>query len=203
MDWKFNWIQGRDQIQLPHSGLLCALSGDNVSGSLGYRSNHLVPDQRECLIWHEMPFSGSPWNELIERVTQQARKSKYKFATVMNDKSCPEELELALMIAGFEGNPLARRLSPDAPDDLQPYLDWKGRVVRIAEGKGSESVNARLYEMIARYFPQDGHYTEKEVNAFVNTWHTFGDQSGVRRELIDRGHLLRTRDCRAYWKAPG
>jgi hypothetical protein len=31
--------------------------------------------------------------------------------------------------------------------------------------------------------------------------HLYGDQSALRRELVDRGHLERTRDCREYWSA--
>ncbi len=43
-------------------------------------------------------------------------------------------------------------------------------------------------------------YTEREVNAVLNTWHLFGDQATLRRELVEMKFLARTPDCREYWK---
>jgi hypothetical protein len=43
-------------------------------------------------------------------------------------------------------------------------------------------------------------YTEREVNALLNTWHAFGDPATLRRELVEMKLLARTADCREYWK---
>ena len=43
-------------------------------------------------------------------------------------------------------------------------------------------------------------YTEKEVNAIANAFHTFGDQATLRRELVNMKLLGRKSDCSEYWK---
>ncbi len=43
-------------------------------------------------------------------------------------------------------------------------------------------------------------YTEREVNALLNTLHAFGDPALLRRELVEMKFLARTADCREYWK---
>ncbi len=103
-------------------------------------------------------------------------------------------------MAEFTGEPLARPLVCDAPDDLQPYLDWKGRILRVAEGKGREGINARLYERVASTLPDAGKFSEREINAILGELHLYGDATALRRELVDRGYLGRTRDCHEYWK---
>lgn len=95
---------------------------------------------------------------------------------------------------------MSRALVCDAPDALQPYLDWKGRVTQVAFGKGSETINAQLYARVAAQLPDVERFSEVEINRILNELHTYGDQSGLRRELVDRGFLARTRDCREYWK---
>ncbi len=42
-------------------------------------------------------------------------------------------------------------------------------------------------------------YTEREVNALLNQWHTFGDPVTLRRELYDDRRIDRTRDGARYW----
>ena len=45
----------------------------------------------------------------------------------------------------------------------------------------------------------DREYSEPEINSLINSLHTFGDQATLRRELIDKGLLLRSADCSRYW----
>ena len=45
-------------------------------------------------------------------------------------------------------------------------------------------------------------YTEREVNAVLNTWATYGDHATLRRELINMKLLGRKPDCSEYWKEP-
>jgi hypothetical protein len=43
-------------------------------------------------------------------------------------------------------------------------------------------------------------YTEKDVNAVLKAWHTFGDHATLRRELVNMQLLARESDCSVYWK---
>lgn len=52
---------------------------------------------------------------------------------------------------------------------------------------------------LASKFEHDREYTEAEVNAILNEWHTFGDWALLRRELVDLGLLARTTGGRRYW----
>ena len=192
---RLSWVKDRPDLQLPGSGLLVESSADELRGGLGFRASDGC-----CELWGEVGSGSTDWAELVERVTAQARKGKYRSAQVSDSGSLLPALRAALVEAGFVGDPLERPLLCDAPDDLQPYLDWKGRVVRIAEGKGREAINARLYGRVADGFPSDGQFSEREVNVILRGLHLYEDPAGLRRELVDRGYLARTRDCRAYWK---
>ncbi len=191
----FLWIADRKDLGFPESGFLEESSQAGILGGLGFR-----PGTDGCELWYEGSDELVDWATLVDRVTAQARKSKYRLARSRQSEPLPSGLEKALFQAGFAGNPLSRDLFCDAPDDLQPFLDWRGRVTRIAEGKGSEALNARLYEIVASRFPAGGQFSELEVNAILKNLHLYGDHSGLRRELVDRGYLGRTRDCRSYWK---
>jgi len=190
-----NWVQGRPDLAFPKSGLLAETVDSLVCGALGFR-----PSTDGCDLWHETGSNKADWAILVERVTAQARKAKYRRAVVTTSEPMTQELECALLEAGFTGQPLSRDLVFDASGDLQPYLDWKGRVTRVAEGKGSEAINAGLFEIVAEGFPAEGRYSEVEVNAILNGLHLYKDHATLRRELVDRGHIGRTRDCREYWK---
>ncbi len=43
-------------------------------------------------------------------------------------------------------------------------------------------------------------YGEREVDAILKQWHTFGDHATLRRDLYDNGFLGRTRDGSQYWR---
>lgn len=189
-----SWAQDRSDLRFPESGLLRLTADGELRGALGYR-----PGDHGCDLWFESGSSLADWPSLVDRVTLQARKAKYRRAAMATDR-LPDDLRAALEQAGFSGDPLCRALICDAPDELQPYLDWIGRVTRIAEGKGSESINARLYDLVASAIPEHGRYSENEINALLRQLHLYDDPAGLRRELIDRGYLARTRDCRQYWK---
>src|SRR5579872_3660454 len=117
------WAADRSDLRFPASGLLIEFDGSEQVGALGYRSC-----DEGCELWHEVYGPAVDWQQLVERVTAQARKAKYRGAVVATFEPLPLELEQELTAAGFAGQPLARPLISNAPDDLQPYLDWKGRV---------------------------------------------------------------------------
>jgi len=179
------------EYRLPVGGLLIV---EGTETWLGFR-----PVEEGCELTASAGRS-APGLELAERVLAQARKSRYRRARMAN--GAPEGLAEALRGLGFEGEPLSRALVCDAPAALQPYLDWRGRVTQVAFGKGSETINVQLYARVAAQLPDVGRFTEVEINKILNELHTYGDQSGLRRELVDRGFLARTRDCREYWKSP-
>jgi len=80
---------------------------------------------------------------------------------------------------------------------IETFLDDKGRIKQLpSRGKPRSAV----LEYLATKFSSDKDYTEKEVNAIIDNWHTFGDYFLLRRELIDYQFLCRTRDGARYWK---
>ena len=57
-----------------------------------------------------------------------------------------------------------------------------------------------VLDFIASQVPPDGKLAEKEINRIIMQNILFDDFALVRRELIERGLLARTRDCREYWR---
>ena len=56
---------------------------------------------------------------------------------------------------------------------------------------------------IASQVPPEGKLAEKEINKIILQNILFDDFTLIRRELIERGYLARTRDCREYWRTGG
>ena len=56
---------------------------------------------------------------------------------------------------------------------------------------------------ISSQIPPEGKLAEKEVNKIIMQNILFDDFTLIRRELIERGFLARTRDCREYWRTGG
>ena len=80
---------------------------------------------------------------------------------------------------------------------IATFLDDEGRIKQLpARGEAKRAVLAYLAEK----FSCDRDYTQKEVNAIISNWHTFGDYFLLRRELIDAEFLCRVRDGSRYWK---
>ena len=57
-----------------------------------------------------------------------------------------------------------------------------------------------VLEYIASQIPPEGKLAEKEINRIIMQNILFDDFTLIRRELIERGYLARTRDCREYWR---
>jgi len=80
---------------------------------------------------------------------------------------------------------------------ITQFLDEQGRIARLpAKRRTREAVLAHL----ASQFESGRVYTEKEVNAICDQWHTFHDYFLLRRELVDQGFLQRRTDGSAYWR---
>jgi hypothetical protein len=81
---------------------------------------------------------------------------------------------------------------------LSMVLDAQGRVVRWPKKLvQQDAVSAYL----AKKFDRGASYTEKEVNAILEDWHTFRDWALLRRTLWDMGYMEREPDGSRYWLA--
>jgi hypothetical protein len=78
-------------------------------------------------------------------------------------------------------------------------FDDAGRLVRLPN---KLSVQQMTMWALWTKFAANRKYTEKEVNAIANVFHTFGDQATLRRELVNMKLLGRKSDCSEYWKEP-
>jgi diadenosine tetraphosphate (Ap4A) HIT family hydrolase len=82
---------------------------------------------------------------------------------------------------------------------LANFLDRQGRVRDWPSHRKHQASQPAVLLYLAEKFEPNRHYTEKEVNALLNKWATFGDWVLLRRELYDAGYLNRKKDGSAYW----
>lgn len=82
---------------------------------------------------------------------------------------------------------------------IAQFLDPSGKVTQLPQ---KQKTRRAVLEYLADKFEPSRRYTEREVNAVCNAWHTFGDCFLLRRELVDCGLLCRRRDGSQYWKMP-
>lgn len=99
----------------------------------------------------------------------------------------------------------AVRTQMDSPMDhearLKPikgFLDDQGRV-KAWPAKQAKKLLVLAY--MADRFEPGRIYQEKEVNATIEAWHTFGDYFMLRRGMVDAGLMLREADGSRYWRA--
>lgn len=83
-------------------------------------------------------------------------------------------------------------------DELKTYMDEQGRITRWPTKRKTKQQQLILV-YLAPKFESDRLYTEKEVNALLNMYHTFEDWAMLRRELFERGFLNREKDGSTYW----
>ena len=80
---------------------------------------------------------------------------------------------------------------------LENFLDEDGRITSWPSRQENKKA---VLSYLADRFDNGRFYTEKEVNALIGRWHTFGDYFLLRRGLIDHRLLVRTRNGARYWK---
>lgn len=78
---------------------------------------------------------------------------------------------------------------------LKNFLDSDLRL-KAFPAKRKMKIYTLLY--LAEKFDMGKEYSEKEVGALLNEWHTFSDPATLRREMYDYGFLDRSRDGRVY-----
>ncbi len=80
---------------------------------------------------------------------------------------------------------------------IKGYYDPNGRLVQFPSKK---PLREMALAKIAQGFDEGRNYTEKEVNAIIQSQIVFSDVELVRRELFQTGWLDRLRDGSQYWK---
>ncbi|MCR2822554.1 DUF2087 domain-containing protein [Lederbergia panacisoli] len=84
------------------------------------------------------------------------------------------------------------------PNELKGFFNEKGQLKSWPAKRSKKSL---AVEFLARKFDEGRTYSEKEVNAILEEWHTFSDSALLRRELFENKWLNRTLDGREYWKS--
>jgi hypothetical protein len=82
--------------------------------------------------------------------------------------------------------------------ELKQFFDHEGR---LTQWPAKRSLQLVALDYLSSKF-ESKVYTESEVNALLNLWHTFGDPALLRRELFENGHLNRMKDGAEYWPTP-
>ena len=82
---------------------------------------------------------------------------------------------------------------------LQNHLDAEGR---LTLWPSKRTLQLLALDYLATKLEPRCVYSEKEINALLNSWHTFGDPALLRRELYERGLLNRAKDGSEYWRTP-
>lgn len=79
--------------------------------------------------------------------------------------------------------------------ELKNFLDSEGRLIQYP-AKRKMKLKALVY--LADKFEKNCIYTEREVNAILNRFSTFGDPATLRRELYTYGFMDRNDACSQY-----
>ncbi len=80
--------------------------------------------------------------------------------------------------------------------DIKNFLDGEGKLKQYPVKRPMKFL---ALEYLAGKLERDKRYTEKEINALLGQWHTFGDPATLRRDLYDYRFLDREPDGSAYW----
>ena len=81
--------------------------------------------------------------------------------------------------------------------DIARFLDADGKIAFLPKKR---PLRAAVLRYLAEKFEIGRDYKEREVNAIVDQWHTFGDLFLLRREMIEAGVMRRERDGSRYWR---
>ncbi len=80
-------------------------------------------------------------------------------------------------------------------DDRDRFLDNDGRVKAWPAKRAMQRL---ILEYVSEKFEPGRVYSEKEVNAILEKWHTFNDYFILRRGLIEERFFVRTRNGAEY-----
>lgn len=85
--------------------------------------------------------------------------------------------------------------------EIKSYLDEENRLEEWPSKRNKGKSQQLALEYMASKFSEGVKYSEKEVNALLNQYHTFNDPALLRREMVERKLLARMRDGSAYWRS--
>ena len=85
----------------------------------------------------------------------------------------------------------------DQPPELRRFLD---RQVRVTDWPSKVRDQHVVLAYLITKFEAAQDYSEQEVTALLEQWHTYGDPAFLRRSLIDFGYLSRTTNGARYWR---
>ena len=80
---------------------------------------------------------------------------------------------------------------------LNRYLDATARLAQWPAGRADQGL---VLDYLAGKIPPAQNFNEPQINEFLKAWHTFGDWSLLRRELVDSSRIRRTPDGTKYWR---
>ena len=84
--------------------------------------------------------------------------------------------------------------------EIKSYLNEENRLKEWPSKRNKGKFQQLALEYIASKFSEGVKYSEKEVNALLNQYHTFNDPALLRREMVERKLLARMRNGSAYWR---
>lgn len=80
-------------------------------------------------------------------------------------------------------------------ESIERFLDAEGR---LKAWPAKRAMQKLMIEYVSVKFEPGRVYSEKEVNAILTKWHTFGDYFILRRGLIEEGLMVRTPNGAEY-----
>jgi hypothetical protein len=80
---------------------------------------------------------------------------------------------------------------------IKQFMDSEGR---LKQWPAKRTYQLLFLDYLAEKIELGKEYTELEINSIVAQWHTYKDNAGLRRGLIDAKHLNRTPDGKKYWR---
>ena len=111
-------------------------------------------------------------------------------ATIEASPDIEEKAPEAIMLPrGSKVSPAMRR--------LLACFDTRGRLMRWPNKFAAQQI--AIWAIWSR-LPAHRELTEKQVNRYIEAFHTYGDPATLRRELVNTRLLWRTVDCRVYRK---
>ncbi|HEX9061571.1 MAG TPA: DUF2087 domain-containing protein [Clostridia bacterium] len=82
-------------------------------------------------------------------------------------------------------------------NEISRFLDEENRIKLWPSKK---EMKTEILKFLADKFEYGQFYSEKEINAIIEKWHTFDDYFLLRRGLIDQRLLSRTKNGARYWR---
>ena len=91
-----------------------------------------------------------------------------------------------------------RTMPTDYLQELRPFLNEQMQLSALPAKYKKQLV---AFHYLATRIPEETQFSETEINNLLNNLTAFGDPATLRRELVEKQLLYRTKDCRVYQKA--